>query len=72
MRGTLLLLVGLLAFVASKRHGHDQDTRDHDAITHERESHDEDKEGSFDSGSSASGSGQGKTVNALQLPDLKN
>lgn len=63
MRGTLLLISYLLAFVASKKPDHD--TKDHDPVTHEHELHDEDEEDSFDSGSGTSGSGEGKRENLL-------
>lgn len=58
MRGTLLLISYLLAFVAAKKPNHG--TKDHAPVTHEHDSHKEDEEGSFDSGSGASGSEEGK------------
>jgi len=60
MRGTLLLVSYLLAYVASKKPNHD--TKDHAPVTHENESHNEDEEGSFDPGSGTSGSGEGELV----------
>lgn len=60
MRGTLLLVSYLLAYVASKKPNHD--TKDHALVTHESESQDEDQEGSFDPGSVTSGSGEGELV----------
>lgn len=60
MKGALLTVSYLLAFVASKKPNHD--IKDHAPVTHEHESHEEDEEGSFDSGSGTSGSGEGKLV----------
>jgi len=60
MRGTLLLVSYLLAYVGSKKLNHN--TKDHASVTHESESHDEDEEGSFDPGSGTSGSGEGELV----------
>lgn len=60
MRGRLLLISYLLAFVAAKKPSHE--TKDHAPATHEHDSHEEDEEGSFNSGSGAVGSGEGKLV----------
>lgn len=60
MKGALLTVSYLLAFVASNKSNHD--IKDHAPVTHEHESHEEDEEGSFDSGSGTSGSGEGKLV----------
>ena len=60
MRGTLLLISCLLAFVASKKPNHN--TKDRTPVIHEHVSHDEDEEGSLDSGSGISGSGEGELV----------
>ena len=72
MRGTLLLISYLLAFVAAKKPNHD--TKDHAPARHEHDSQEEDEEGLSDSGSGASGSGEGKLVkleHVIRLPHLQ-
>ena len=67
MRGTLLLIAGLLAlvllvtFTEGKNvpaKDQEQGEEDHVPFTHDHEIHEEDEEGSLDSGSGASGSGK--------------